>query len=483
MSRQIRRLGAVMLALFVLLFLNLNRIQLVQSDELANNPNNQRLLIKEYQIQRGPIVAGDVQIAHSVPTDGELKYLRRYEDPRRWSHVTGYYSIVLSRSGLEGAMNEALTGTPTEVLAQNLSELLGGRDLMGNTVRVTTDPGVQAAAADALGDRVGAVVALDPSTGAVLALHSSPGFDTNRLSSHDRSAILDYWQQLQEAQDRPLLNRAIRELYPPGSTFKLVVAAAALEQGLSPDAALEDGATFQPRVGQPIRNFGGGACTQDATISLSDALRISCNTAFASLGTNLGAEALREQAAAFGFDREPPLELPTVASRFPQPQDAAALAQSAIGQRDVRTTPLQMALISAAIANEGQLMEPHVVAEVLDPAGRTLQGPQVSPWSSGGRSAQGVSPRTARQLSDMMVDVVADGTGTAAQIEGRRVGGKTGTAETGGDSPPTVWFTGFVDDEVAVAVVLPEASPGATGGGEAAPVARAVMQAALRGGS
>lgn len=483
MSHQIRRIGVVMLVLFGVLFVNLNLIQLVNSEELASNPANQRLLIREYQTRRGPLLAGDTEIAFSVPTEGELKYRRRYRDPALWSHVTGYYSIVLGRSGLEETMNGALTGTPTEVLAQNLAELLGGRDQTGNSVRLTIDPAVQAAAAEAIGDRTGAVVALDPTTGAVLALHSSPSLDTNRLSSHDRSAILDYWGRLQEAPRRPLINRAIRELYPPGSTFKLVVAAAAIEQGLPPDAALEDGAVFQPEVGQPIRNYGGGACTSAATISLADALRISCNTAFAALGTDLGADALARQAAAFGFNREPPLELSTAASNFPDPAslDAAALAQSAIGQRDVRATPLQMALIAAAVANDGVMMEPHLVAEVLDPAGRTLRGPQVSEWSEPGQPARAMSERTAQLLGEMMVSVVTDGTGTAAQIDGVRVGGKTGTATTSEDAPPTVWFAGFAGRDVVVAVVLPQAGEGATGGGEAAPVARAVMEAALGG--
>lgn len=483
MTGQIRRVAGVMLGLFALLFVNLNLIQLVRSDALANNPANRRVLVKQYEIERGSILAGEQEIAFSRPTDDELKYLRRYEQPRRWSHVTGYYSIVLSASGLEAALNETLTGTPTEVLAQNLAQLIGTHDRAGNSVRITVDPPVQAAAAEALGDRIGAVVALDPTTGAVLALHSTPGFDPNRLSSHDRGAILDYWQQLNNAEDRPLLNRATREVFPPGSTFKLVVAAAALESGLSPGTALEDGASFQPRFGRPIRNYGGGACTSAATISLADALRVSCNTAFAELGTQLGAQALADQAGALGFGRQPPLELPTVASRFPEAGslDPPTLAQSAIGQFDVRATPLQMAMIPAAVANDGVLMEPRLIAEVLDPAGRTVRGPQVRQWSSPRRPAQAVSQRTADQLADMMVAVVEDGTGTAAQIDGVRVGGKTGTATTSEDAPPTVWFVGFADQEVAVAVVLPEAGEGATGGGDAAPIARRVMQAALRG--
>lgn len=479
MSAQIRRVGVVLAVLFASLFVNLNLTQLVRSDELANNPANRRLLVREYSIRRGAIVAGEEQIAHSEPTSGELEYLRVYERPELWGHITGYYSFVLGRSGLEAALNEALTGTPTELLAQNLAELLGAGAEVGNTVRLTLDPAVQAAAARALGDRIGAVVALDPTTGAVLALHSSPGYDPNLLSSHDASEILDAWERLQGAPDRPLLNRATRETYPPGSTFKLVVAAAALERGLGPETALEDGAEFQPEVGQPIRNFGGGACTEAETISLADALRVSCNTAFAALGTRLGAEALAQEAADFGFGLAPPLELPTVQSQFPDPGglDAATLALSSIGQFDVRTTPLQMAMITAAIVNDGRLVRPYLVAEILDPSLRTVRGPQAGPWTDPG-DAEAVSDRTAQLLAEMMIATVENGTGTAAQIGGVQVGGKTGTSQVPGESS-TVWFTGFVEDRVAVAVVLPDAGASATGGGEAAPVARAVMEAAL----
>jgi peptidoglycan glycosyltransferase len=479
-SRQIRRVATLMLVLFGVMFVNLNVIQLVRSDELANNPNNRRLIIREYQIRRGPIVVGDRDIVRSEPTDDDLKYRRVYEDPKLWSHLTGYYSFVLQRAGLEAAMNEALTGTSTEVLAQNLAELLGGRDDRGNAVQLTVDPAVQREARRALGDRVGAIVAIEPTTGAVIASYANPGYDPNVLSSHDASSILEHWQRLQRAPDRPLLDRVTRATYPPGSTFKIITAAAALERGqLEPQTALADLPSYTPpQTSRAITNFSPGTCSGTSTITLADALRVSCNTAFAKLGVDLGADALIGTAERFGFNRTPPYVLPTVKSQIPKDLDPPATAQSAIGQRDVRTTPLQAAMVVAAIANEGRLMRPYVVAQVLDPTGRPVRGPDTGVWSDGRFDGQAVSPRTAQLLREMMYGVVDEGTGRAARIPGVRVGGKTGTAQVPGETS-TVWFLGFADDRVAVAVVLPDAGTDATGGGDAAPIAKAIMEAAL----
>ncbi len=481
MTRQIRRMATVMLLLFAALFVNLNVIQLVKADDLARNPANKRLIIKEYQIQRGPIVVGEKEIAKSVPTDDDLKYLRRYEQPELYAHVTGYYSYILQRAGLESALNETLTGTPTEVLAQNLAELLGTRDDVGNTVRLTLNPAVQAAARQALGDRTGAVVAIDPTSGAVLAHYANPSYDPNPLSSHDADTILKTWDALRQDPDRPLLDRVTRATYPPGSTFKLIVTAAALEQGIPPDTAFEDtGSYTPPQTSKSINNFSPGPCTGGGTITLRDALRVSCNTTFARLGVQLGADALIRTAERFGYNRDLPYELPVVKSTIPKALDPPATAQSAIGQRDVRETPLEAAEMVAAIANDGKLVRPHLVAEVLDPSGRVLRGGSGGPWTDGRFDAQAISPESARQLQELMVTVVEDGTGKAARIPGVRVGGKTGTAQVPGETP-TAWFVEFADTRVAVAVVVPDAGDDATGGHTAAPIAKAVMEAALGG--
>ncbi len=480
MTTAIGRVAAAVLVLFGMLFINLNVITLLQADDLANHPANRRVIIQEYAIERGPLVVGGEAIARSVRTEGgDLEYLREYPDGELYAHLTGYYSFILQRSALEAALNEQLTGRSTEEVAQNLSELLGTADRAGNTVELTVDPDVQRAARDALGDVTGAVVAIDPRSGAVLASYANPTFDPNPLSSHDAAEIRQAWEALNEDPARPLADRALRETYPPGSVFKLITAAGALEAGASPTDLFDDPAAFDvPQTTADIRNFGGTLCNDGEPLTLAHAMRVSCNTTFVELGLDLGADGLAEQAERFGFNQEIPFELPVATSAIPTDQDVPAVAQSSIGQRDVRATPMQMALVVAAIANGGELIRPHIVDAVRDPQGRPLDGSPGASWS-GGPGDRPVSPRTAQQLRDMMVDTVTDGTGRNAAIDGVTVGGKTGTAQTGGD--PTVWFVGFAEEEVAVAVVLPDSGQDATGGALAAPIARQVMTAALGG--
>ena len=480
MSKQIGRLAAFTLLLFGILFANLNLITLVQANDLANHQANRRLLIREYQIDRGAIVVGEEAIARSIETEGDLRYLREYPQGELYGHLTGYYSFILGRSGLEAAMNEDLIGQPLEVLAQNLGDLLFTRDRAGNTVELTIVPEAQQAAADALEGRVGAVVALDPRSGAVLASYANPSFDPGPLSTHDAAGIREAWEPLRDDPARPLVNRAISETYPPGSTFKLITAAAGLENGLTPDSEFPDEGVYDvPQTSADIGNFGGGDCADGNTVTLADAMRVSCNTVFARMGVELGEDELVDMAERFGFNRQPPFELNVQRSAIPTSMDVPSTAQSAIGQRDVRATPMQMALVAAAFANGGQLVRPHLVEAVRDPAGRLLRETGPGTWSEGRFDSQAVDATVADQLRAMMIDVVEDGTGTRAQIDGVAVGGKTGTAQTGG--APTVWFVGFAGDEVAVAVVLPGADDDATGGQVAAPIARTVMQAALQG--
>lgn len=484
MTAQVRRVAAVMLVLFAALFLNLNWLQVIRANELANHPDNRRLLIQEYEIRRGTVIAGDQQVAFSEATEGTLKYQRRYEPPTRYAHLLGYYSIVYGRAGLEAALNEALVGAPAGLLAENLAELLGQRDPVGNTVRLTVDPATQSIAQEALGDRTGAVVVLDVASGAVLAHVSTPTYNPDRLSSHDTEDARAYWQELNEDPRRPLVDRARSDRYQPGSAFKIIVAATALERGLTPSTSFQDRASYTPpQTNRAITNFGPGPCAGGGTIDLMQSFVVSCNTVFAELGVELGADALVEQAERFGFNRRIPYTLSVAESVIPGDLDPPATAQSAIGARDVQATAMQMALVASAIANDGVMMRPHVVAEVLDPSGRRTRGADVRPWVEGSMTAQAVSRETAKALQELMVGVVNRGTGTAARIEGARVGGKTGTADPGEGLASHVWFVGFGSVEgrtVAISVVLPGAPEGATGGGVAAPLAREVLRVALR---
>lgn len=493
MTIQVRRVALAMFALFGLMFVNLNYLQVVRASDLADNPANARGLIREYSNERGRIVVGEGQqataVAESVETDDRLEYLRRYASPELYAHVTGFYSFIFGRAELEESYNDFLVGTSPEVFVRNLADLLAGRDRVGDTVRTTIVPQVQQAARQALDGQTGAVVALDPRTGAVLALYSSPSYDPNRLSSHDASAIRDAWAEFENADTDPRLNRAIRETYPPGSVFKLVTAAAALESGIRPADTFDDPVAQElPQTSATIRNFSRGTCAGGGQITLERALEVSCNTTFAQIGLALGAERLIEQAEAFGLNRDWEFDLDRLAtSRIPKELDEPATAQSAIGQRDVRVTPLQVAMITAAIANDGLLLEPQLVRRVEDNAGRVIRSNEPDPlrFTPLG-SARPIGRDTAEALQEMMVGVVAQGSGTAAQISGTTVAGKTGTAETAPGEPPTVWFTGFApadEPQVAVAVVVERggsSGEGATGGSVAAPIARAVISAALQ---
>jgi penicillin-binding protein A len=488
-NRQIRRVAAVMFVLFGILFVNLNYLQVIRADALTHDQRNKRGLLREYEIERGAILVGSgqqqKQIARSERTQDRLQYLRRYPEGSLWAHITGYYSFIFGRAQMEQAFNDALLGRAPSQFIRNLGDLLDGRERPGDTLVTTLRPEVQEAAKAALGNRKGAVAALEPATGEILALWSFPSYDPNPLSSHDAEQVRAAWQSLTSSPDKPLLNRATQELYPPGSTFKLVTAAAALERGISPQATFPDVQKAAiPQTTAAIGNFGGGLCNGGDPITLQRAVEVSCNTTFAQLGLLLGADALIEQAERFGLNREVGFRLPLVPSQIPNQLDPPQTAQSAIGQRDVRVTPLQMAMIAGAIGNKGVVMTPRVVRGIQDFAGRPVQN-----LDSKALVPQAISPQSAHDLRDMMVGVVARGTGRAATISGVTVAGKTGTAEGAPGRPPTVWFVGFApadNPQVAVAVVVENGGgvgDEATGGRLAAPIARAVMQAAIASAS
>jgi peptidoglycan glycosyltransferase len=482
MNGHVTRLAWSMLALVALLVGNLQYQQLTGGGrDLDAEPGNRRALVERFSSERGLVVLGEEALARSVRSgdpEAELEYERAYPLGSRAAHVVGWSSTVVGTSGIERAYDDQLTPGGSDVLAANLAQLLGGGDAVGDTVRLTLEPTVQAAAERALAGREGAVIALDPLTGEILAHASSPTFDPGPLADQDRGAALEAWDAYRNDPAAPLLDRAVRELYPPGSVFKLVVAAAALEAGISPATSFPDIASYRPNVGQPIANFGGSTCTGGGSLDLATALAVSCNTVFARLAVELGRDDLAEQARRFGFDRDLPYELPVATSRFPAETDDATLAQSGIGQFDVRTTALQMAVVVQAIVNDGVLLRPHVVRDVRDDSAALVAGPRDGPWTGDGFAAEAVSEHTAEQLRELMVRVVEQGTGARAAIPGIVVGGKTGTAQDPARDSATAWFVGFADDRVAVAVVLPDAG-GEGGGAVAAPVARAVMEAAL----
>jgi peptidoglycan glycosyltransferase len=473
----LRRVAISVLVLFTLLIVNVNVIQVVRSDELRSDGRNTRVLVEEYDSERGSIVAGGTEIANSVPTDDALTYLRQYANGPVFAPVTGYYSLVYGNAQMERAADDVLSGEDARLFTRRLADLFTGRDPSGGDVVLTLDPAVQEAAMAGLKGVTGAVVALDPSTGAVLGMASTPTYDPNQLSSHDPAAIRAYADQLGSQQIDPRLNRAINARYSPGSIFKVVVSAAALSSGqYTPDTVIPAPQELVlPGTRTALENFGGSACDPSGRQSLIDALTISCNTAFAQLGIDLGEDRVRKMAEAFGIDdKGMKIPLTVDGSTIGEIQNDAELGVSSIGQQDVQLTPLQAAMIASAVADDGTLMRPYLVDQVRAPDLSVID--QTDPEEL----SQPVSAEVAGQLTEMMTSVVENGSGRRARIPGVTVAGKTGTAENAG--PDHNWFIGFApadDPQIAVAVFV--ANGGGTGGDVSAPIARDVMQAYLDG--
>ncbi len=481
MRTPLRRVAIAVLIGFGLLLVNVNYVQVVEAGSLKKDPHNGRVLIQQFARPRGPIVVGGTAVARSVKTNDALRYLRTYPGGARYAAVTGFFSFVYGATALERTENSLLSGTDDRLALKRLSDLITGREPQGAAVVLTLNPAAQRAAVDGLHGRPGAVVALDPRTGAILALASSPSYDPNPLSTHNGASITAAYQKLSKDPDAPLLNRATMQTYPPGSLFKVVTAAAALSSGrYKPDTRIPAPRVLDlPQTTKNLTNFGGESCGDGKTDTLSHALQISCNTAFGGLGLALGADALAARAKAFGFGSGYSVPLPVTNSVFPSSLDAPQTAQSAIGQFDVRLTPMEAAMIAAAVANHGSLMKPHLISEVKAPDLSTLEvaTPQ--------ELTRAVTPEVADQLTAMMQLVVDQGTGRAARISGIAVAGKTGTAQHAAGQPPHAWFIGFApasSPRVAVAVLVENgggAGSDATGGAVAAPIAKSVMSAVL----
>jgi peptidoglycan glycosyltransferase len=484
-NKPIRTMSIFCMALFMALLLNATYLQYLQADELNSHNANKRVRDAEFSRERGAILVSGTSVARSEPVDDEFEFQRTYPQPQKYSHLTGYYSYTYGRNAVELTHNEILSGSDPRLFVNRVVDLFGNSEPEGGDVTLTIDPRAQSAAYDglrALGNNVeGAVVALDPSTGGILAMVSSPSYDPNRLASHNLGRVQDSWEQLQDHPGEPMLNRTIQDVYPPGSTFKLVTAAAALSSGqYTPESTVPGGFQLEFPAGEPIPNDGGGNCGGQR-ISLTQALMVSCNVSFGHIGVQLGADTLQEQAQKFGFGERYLEDLNgQVASRFPEElEEDVFVAQSAIGQFDVAATPLQMAMVTAGIANGGTVMKPYLVDEVRSPDLEPLEKTTPEPF----RTA--VSADVARDLTQMMIEVVDQGTATPAQIPGMKVAGKTGTAQSSPSRPPYAWFVSFApadNPQVAVAVLVEDAGverDAISGSGLAAPIAKRVMEAVI----
>ena len=481
MERQIRRVGAVLTFAFLAVFAMLNYVQFFEAKEIAGNNANRRSLIAEYSIKRGDITTLDgITIARSRETKGTLKYAREYPEGDLYAHLTGFYSFIYGTAGIEAAYNDELLGDSGVVSIQDLEDKLFGSGEQGDDIKLTVHSELQQLARESLGDQEGAVVALDPQSGEVRAMWSNPTYDPNPLASFEPNEAKKYRRTLDpESASSPLVRKSTSLSYPPGSTFKVVTTAAALESGqFTTKSTFPDPEALDlPLTDDTLQNFTKTACVGGGEIDLFTALVISCDTTYGILGLRIPEE-LRETAEQFGFNDPIPFDLSTETSVFPEIEDdeEPLRAFAGIGQGDVAATPLQMALVAAAVANGGDVPRPRLVREITDPSGGIVE--RFSPETIG----EAMSSENAEEVKEMMVDVVAEGTGTAAQIEGLEVAGKTGTAQNVEGEAPHAWFISFApadDPQIAVAVLVERGGSigsEATGGQVAAPIAKAIIE-------
>jgi len=481
MNRAIRRVGIGVTVLVLLLVAQLTYLQVYDADNLANDPRNIRAALRDFTRPRGKIVTADGQIlARSVETGDELKFQRLYPSGPLFSQLVGYQSFVFGNLGIERTYNNELAGRDPLLQIRNVGDVLAGKEPIGNVV-LSVSAGLQAAARDALGNQRGSVVVMNPKTGSILAMYSNPSYDPQPYAGHNSKDVQAYNQLLRANPDKPDLPRAYRERYPPGSTFKVLTTSVALSLGLvTPETNFPTLSQLTlPQTSSTLKNFGGESCGG----TLARSFQQSCNTTFGQIGLDLG-DQFPPGLEQFGIYSAPPLDISPGAAESTGPppgsfqQNKPNFAFAGIGQGDVFVTPLEMALATSGVANNGQIMQPHVGERITDGDDNSVKSIDPKAW----RTA--MSPQVAETVKTLMVSVVEGGTGQAARIPGVSVAGKTGTAqnETGA---PHAWFVGFApadDPQVAVAVIVEhggDVGSEATGGKVAAPIAATMMRTVL----
>lgn len=479
MNRAIRHTWVAGVAIFTVLLLALTYVQFFAARTLEAHPWNNRSLYDQFGADRGAILVGGDAKAVSAPSDDDFEYQRVYADPLMYGHLTGYFSLVYGATGLEAAMGEELSGASDEQFYDRVVSMFSGNQPTGASVELTVDPVLQQTAHQLLEGRQGAIVALDPGTGAILAMVSSPGYDPNELASHDSASVIAAAERLNADPAEPLVNRAISgDLYAPASTFKIIDTVAALESGeYTTESSIPNPQELPlPGTDVTLPNYVNGGCTARAEADLEFALEQSCNTPFASIALDLGEDTIRRTAQNFGYGEPLSVPLKVTPSVFPGELNDAQLALSSIGQYDVRTTPLQVAMMSAAIANNGVMMKPQLVETV-----RSADLSVIDEFTPE-QLRRSTSADVADVVTDLMVSVVDDGIARGAAVPGVEVAGKTGTAEIGSDEGLNdSWFTGFApadDPRVAVAVVFEDVDV-ATGSSLTTTSAKQLFEAVL----
>ena len=478
MNGPIRRLAFAVLAGFILLLFNVTYIQVLRGPDYRDDARNARLLLAESSKERGLIVdRNGITLAESVPDPAaQSVFIRQYPYGDAFVHSVGFSSLLFSDRGLEDLYAHELRSKEDLTISDMVSALLG-RDLRPQNVVTSLDADLQLAATDALAGQAGSVVAINPQTGEILAFVSIPSYDPTPLLGPGSGPLGD---ALDADPAEPLLNRVTSETYAPGSVFKVVTTVAALDAEVAtPESVFENPLALSlPGSDSVIRNSNDGTCGSGETVSLAEAFVRSCNTVFGQLALDVGAPTLVATAERFGFNQDIPFEWSVLNSVIPAAtsfsDDQAGLAQTGIGQRDLQTTPLQMALVAAGIANQGTIMSPYLVSSIVDADNIVVSATEPTIFS------QAATETTAAQITEMMLAVVNRGTGTQAQVPGVAVAGKTGTAETDLGAPHA-WFIGFAPAEnptIALAVLVESGGSvgeAASGGSLAAPIAAEVI--------
>ncbi len=482
MNQAIRNSWVAAIAMFALIFGALSYVQVIGADDLKANAWNKRAILQDYCNDRGAIIVGGTPIAESVEGSETCRFQRTYSQPELYAGITGYFSQNYGATGLEVAMNDQLAGSSDQQFLDRIGQLFLGNQPKGASVELTIDPRIQQLAYDLIPDgQRGSIVVTNPKTGAILAMVSKPSYDPNLIATQDPTAESTNINELVKVPGINL-NQSVSgptgELLAPGSVFKLVDTAAALGSGkYNKDSQLPNPAEMPfTGIGYKLPNYAGGNCYTRDTASFAFALQQSCNTPFASIALDLGRDAIAEQAKKFGFGENlgEQLKLEYALQGFPDDLDEPGLAQSAIGQKDVRATPLQIALMTAAIANDGVQMSPSLVKTLRSPDLRILEEPQPTPLRTS------TTPEIANQITEWMTSAVSEGIARGAAVPGVQVAGKTGTAELG-NGLNNSWFTGFApanNPQVGVTIVM-EGVDITTGAQLTSPNAKKIFEAVL----
>lgn len=477
MNTAIRRAWIAAACVFVMLLGTLTYIQFFDSKNLQANSWNSRTLYESYGSQRGSIVVDGVEIASSIESNDGYAFQRTYSQPEIYAGLTGYFSSIYGATGLESAMNDQLSGNSDAQFYDRLAQMFTGNTAAGASVELTISGELQRLSYSLLDGYKGSIVALNPQTGEILAMVSTPSYDPNALASHSASPVIAEYAALNDDPDRPLYNRALSgDTYAPASTFKIIDAVAALESGnYTADSVIPNPQDLAlPGTNITLPNYLGGNCTARTEATIEWALAQSCNTPFAQIAMDLGQEKLAQTAQNFGYGQDLSIPLTVSQSVFPANMETSQLALASIGQYDVKTTPLQVAMTSAAIANEGVQMKPNLIRSVKSHNLSSLYD------FSAEELRRSTSASVANQVKDWMVSSVDNGIASRAGVPGVKVGGKTGTAETGTDTVNS-WFTGFApadDPQVAIAVVYEDVDT-TTGAQLSTSAARQIFEAVL----